>query len=366
MNLFQTMFRPVFVLSFALGCLTGFPNGSLYASPVQQYECSIFFPAGPLPFESLDFKYTIRRHVLQTEPVEEIDTSIWSEAKFEDNGTLEIDVYELSGAVHTEHATSMRTTILDGSGVVRDEIFDEAVSTENKVKIEDFVIEDVTLVFTDNEGSALDSHLTYPQIETLVGLDQAQCIVRWRVPNGGVVCQVLGGGSTICTHGTHRGPIIAVSTLPHEDEHGEPFVLNAGLNDAWVNDGAPMQGLFITVYPDLNIVFLSWFSFDSVSPEPGTVATFGASDQRWVTGVGTIVGNRVEITAELTSGGQFHSAVPEPTQNTNYGTITLEFTGCNAGHVTFNFPSAGESGEFAIHRALDGNEEICEMLADSP
>ena len=43
------------------------------------------------------------------------------------------------------------------------------------------------------------------------------------------------------------------------------FVINAGVNDAWVTDGAPLQGLFITAFPGLNLVFLAWFTFDSVA-----------------------------------------------------------------------------------------------------
>ncbi|MFT5140471.1 MAG: hypothetical protein ACI9H8_000502 [Lysobacterales bacterium] len=360
---FGTLCRPLQFFSFVLGCFLGLSNGSLQASPIQVYECLAFVGAGPLPTDSLEFNYTIRRHVVETEPVGEIATSIWSEAKFENNGTFEIDVYEISGAMHTEHATSMRSTILDGQGVVRDELMDEALSTENKVVIEGFVIEDFSIVLTRNDGTAFDTHLKYPDVTDLSSFDQAQCFVRWRVPNGGVVCQVLGGGSTICTHGTYRGNVRSISTLPHEEDHGSAFSLNAGLNDAWVNDDAELQGLFITVYPDLNIVFMSWFTFDSVPPSSNAIAAFGAPDQRWVTAVGTITGNIVEMKAELTTGGAFHSAVPNPVQDTEYGTIRLEFSGCKAGKVNFDFPSVGESGEFNIRRVVESNVGICESLA---
>jgi hypothetical protein len=141
------------------------------------------------------------------------------------------------------------------------------------------------------------------------------------------------------------------------------FKLTAGLNDAWVNEAAPFQGMFITVFPVLNIVFVAWFTFDSEIPLEEQPATFGASDQRWVTGVGAIDGNKVEIKMELTTGGIFNGSDPLPTQNTSYGTMTLEFQNCSSASVVYNFPSVPESGEFNMARVVDSNVELCETLS---
>jgi hypothetical protein len=140
------------------------------------------------------------------------------------------------------------------------------------------------------------------------------------------------------------------------------FKINAGLNDAWVSAGAPLQGMFVTVFPDLNLVFVAWFTFDSVVPIGGSPAVFGANDQRWVTGVGTIDGNTAEIKMELTSGGSFNSSVPTPVQDTNYGTLVLVFENCSSGIATFNFPGVGQAGEFMINRVLESNVPLCEQL----
>ncbi len=157
------------------------------------------------------------------------------------------------------------------------------------------------------------------------------------------------------------------------------FVINAGVNDAWVNDGAALQGIFITAFPSLNLVFMAWFTFDSVPPVFSGVASpdssgvfgksalnskavFGADDQRWVTALGTIEGNRAVLTAELTSGGTFNSSEPLPTQVTDYGTIILEFEDCENANVEFDFPAAGESGQFDVHRVLEDNVALCEAL----
>lgn len=139
------------------------------------------------------------------------------------------------------------------------------------------------------------------------------------------------------------------------------FTMNAGLNDAWVSDGAPFQGMFVTVFPGLKLVFVAWFTFDSVIPNSGT-ATFGARDQRWVTAVGAFSGGKATLNAELTTGGAFNTDTPLPTQDTNYGTIVIEFKNCSEGTVTYNFPGVGISGSFPIKRVVNSNVALCEAL----
>ena len=124
----------------------------------------------------------------------------------------------------------------------------------------------------------------------------------------------------------------------------DSFQINAGLNDAWVSADAPFQGMFITVFADLGLVFVAWFTFDSQAPGADT-ATFGASDQRWVTGLGTIGGNKVVLNMELTTGGVFNGSDPLPTQDTAYGTMTIVFKDCTEATVSFNFPGPAASGE---------------------
>ena len=141
------------------------------------------------------------------------------------------------------------------------------------------------------------------------------------------------------------------------------FEINAGLNDAWVSPDAPFQGMFITVFPDLGIFFLAWFTFDSEIPDGGVDATFGAKDQRWITAAGSYEGSRAELTAELTSGGIFNALDPLASQQGNYGTIVLNFSDCNAATVEYNFPGPGQSGIMQISRVLEENASICEALA---
>ncbi|NND43811.1 MAG: hypothetical protein HKN58_00710 [Xanthomonadales bacterium] len=200
------------------------------------------------------------------------------------------------------------------------------------------------------------------------GLGQAEGIEV--LPNGNYI---IGNGVTSSmkefdASGQYVGEFVEAGTLglatPNgvRVRHAQVFQINAGLNDAWVNQDAPFQGMFITVYPDLGLVFVAWFTFDSVPPDAG-MATFGGIDQRWVTGLGTIDGDRVSLNMELTTGGGFNMAQPVPSQDTSYGTMLIVFAACNGAQVTFDFPGPGLSGSFPITRVVGDNIPLCESLA---
>jgi hypothetical protein len=147
------------------------------------------------------------------------------------------------------------------------------------------------------------------------------------------------------------------------DAESAAFMINSGLNDSWVNPDAAFQGMFLTVFPELQLMFAAWFTFDSVQPPDTATATFGGPDQRWLTALGSYSGTTANLNVEMTTGGQFNSATPTPTQDTNYGTLDIDFTDCNNAMVTFDFPSAGEAGNFSMNRVLDDNVGLCEVLS---
>lgn len=139
--------------------------------------------------------------------------------------------------------------------------------------------------------------------------------------------------------------------------------INPGMNDAWVSEDAPFQGLFFTVFPDAEIFFVSWFTFDSETPAGDDTATFGAFDQRWVTGSGHYTGNQVTAAMESTSGGIFGGSDPIATQGTGYGTVTVEFTSCTQALLSYEFPAAGLYGDMTLSRVLPDNVALCQVLA---
>jgi hypothetical protein len=138
------------------------------------------------------------------------------------------------------------------------------------------------------------------------------------------------------------------------------FAINAGLNDAWFNPQTPGQGFFLTVFEDIGMVFLAWFTYDTVRPAGSVIANLGEPGHRWITAFGPFNGDTAELDVEITSGGVFDSAQPGVDQAID-GAITLQFTGCNAGMVTYSIASLGLLGEVPIQRIALDNVSRCEM-----
>lgn len=144
------------------------------------------------------------------------------------------------------------------------------------------------------------------------------------------------------------------------------FTINAGLNDAWFDPATAGQGFFVTVFPESNQLFLAHFTFDTERPAENVGAVVGAPGHRWITAIGAIEGNRVEMTATLTRGGLFDD--PATVQNeTPYGSYVLTFEDCASATLAYEFPSAGPgaglSGEIALRRVVPDNIALCESLA---
>jgi len=140
------------------------------------------------------------------------------------------------------------------------------------------------------------------------------------------------------------------------------FQINAGLNDAWVNLETLGQGFFITVFPDIQKMFLAWFTYDTERPPPEAEAILGEPGHRWLTAFGPYSGDTAELKVELTKGGVFDSAQPQVTQGPD-GTIEVIFSGCNAGMVNYDITSAGVSGQVPIERISLDNVPVCETLS---
>ena len=69
------------------------------------------------------------------------------------------------------------------------------------------------------------------------------------------------------------------------------------------------------------------------------------------------------VNVELTSGGIFNGSIPPASQQPGYGTITIFFVNCNEAVLTYDFPSAGLSGQITLSRVVTDNVALCEALA---
>jgi hypothetical protein len=82
----------------------------------------------------------------------------------------------------------------------------------------------------------------------------------------------------------------------------EPLLqMNAGLNDAWFNSRTDGQGFVIIVYPQIEQIFLAWFTYDIVRPPMDVTASVGEPGHRWLTAQGSFVGNRARQYSTLRS-----------------------------------------------------------------
>lgn len=139
------------------------------------------------------------------------------------------------------------------------------------------------------------------------------------------------------------------------------FRINEGLNDACFNKATDGQGFFITVFPEIQLMFLSWFTFDTQRPDDGVTANLRGPGQRWITAQGPYNGNRANLIVNITTGGVFNNGLPKPDNNPD-GTITVKFENCNSGTVTFSIPSISQQGAVPIERITLDLVPLCEQL----
>jgi hypothetical protein len=140
----------------------------------------------------------------------------------------------------------------------------------------------------------------------------------------------------------------------------EAFTMNAGLNDAWYYPVTAGQGFFIMVFPDMELVSLSWFTYDTVRPDESVTANLGEPGHRWLNALGTYSGNQAVMDITITSGGIFDT--PTEVTEVNDGTIILTFTDCENGTVEYDIPSIDQQGIVPIQRVVGDNIALCEAL----
>lgn len=142
------------------------------------------------------------------------------------------------------------------------------------------------------------------------------------------------------------------------------FIMNAGLNDAWYFPDTDGQGFFITIFPNLNVVSLAWFTYDTELPPVGAVANLGDPGHRWITAAGAIDGDESEMNVVITSGGLFDD--PGEVQRTEPagadGTLTLKFNNCHSGRVEYDISSIAATGTVPIQRVANDNSVLCDAL----
>ena len=138
------------------------------------------------------------------------------------------------------------------------------------------------------------------------------------------------------------------------------FLINAGLNDAWFDPDTDGQGFFITVFPDLELILIAWFTYDTELPPNDATANLGDPGQRWLLAIGPVDGNMSVMAIEIASGGIFDPG--DGVSRVEDGSIPLAFANCNEGTATYNIPSINAQSVVAITRVAGDNIALCRAL----
>jgi hypothetical protein len=153
-------------------------------------------------------------------------------------------------------------------------------------------------------------------------------------------------------------PSNAIAVIPSAGP--PPLTMNVGLNDAWYNRATDGQGFFITVFPDIGYVSLSWFTYETERPPGGVTAHLGEPGHRWLLALGTYSGNQAVMDISITSGGVFDT--PTEVEEVVDGTIILTFSDCENGTIEYDIPSIDRRGIVPIKRVVGDNIALCETL----
>lgn len=187
-------------------------------------------------------------------------------------------------------------------------------------------------------GSPVGREWTYERTFTTVGKFGYHC--AYHDPND--------------ADGTHRGIVRVMA-----DE--STLTINPGLSDAWYDPHTTGQGFFIIVWDEIKTIFLSWFTFDTERPPEDVTAILGEPGHRWLTALGSYSGDTATLDVFRTNGGLFDSEEPPAvTDPAPVGTITITWTGCNAGILSYNLPSLALTGDIPIERIVLSNVAACE------
>jgi hypothetical protein len=143
------------------------------------------------------------------------------------------------------------------------------------------------------------------------------------------------------------------------------FEINAGVNDAWFNRETNGQGFFFIVFPEIEQMFMAWFTYDTERPPQDVQAILGEPGHRWLTAQGGYEENVAVLDVFVTAGGVFDSAQPVPITEQD-GEIMVEFNTCDSGMVTYDILSIDRQGIVPIERIALDNISLCYLLDNQP
>ena len=144
-----------------------------------------------------------------------------------------------------------------------------------------------------------------------------------------------------------------------------PFRITQAMAGGWFEPATAGQGFLMDVFDKTNNMFLAWFTYDLERPGAGASAMIGDPGHRWLTAQGQFSGDTAELDISWTSGMIFDSGTP-PFSQTQDGSMTVEFSDCYTGLVTYDLGSAGVQGQVPIQRLANDAVDLCQALYEGP
>lgn len=144
------------------------------------------------------------------------------------------------------------------------------------------------------------------------------------------------------------------------------FHINAGMSDAWYDPFTNGQGFLITVLPQIEQIFLAWFTYDIERPLQDVGAQLGEPGHRWLTAQGGYHGDEADLEIYLTEGGVFDSEVPaSQTRTEPIGSIRILWKDCENAVLDYELSHLGLKNRIKLQRIVRDNVELCAALATS-
>lgn len=139
--------------------------------------------------------------------------------------------------------------------------------------------------------------------------------------------------------------------------------INPGINDAWIEQGIPGQGLLLSVFERSSTVFMAWFTYDATRPSGFEAAEIGEWGHRWVTLQGGYSGKVAHLGIYLTEGGVFESANPPPDDAVEIGEATLTLNSCYSATLDYVIHGTNYQGTKNLVRITGDNVSNCQVLS---
>lgn len=141
--------------------------------------------------------------------------------------------------------------------------------------------------------------------------------------------------------------------------------VNPGINDAWIEPGVPGQGLLISVFEDIKVMFVAWFTYEATRPAGFPEPEIGEWGHRWITLQGSFSGDVANLNIYLTQGGEFESKTTQPDDAVKIGEATLTLHNCYSATLIYNIDGTDFQGTKNLVRIVADNVPNCQILSGS-